>query len=153
MINTGSTDILEAIADDLRANWQSAAPAQIIIAEDPAHAMDIMRAVKPGSSSVVLFYTADAPVEQDCPGDVLVDATIRMAVVQHPGLKLASGSAAPTVMQAIDSLRKHVINIDYTNLAGGRLEYRGMSYLATEDGMLIHGYALTYSAIYAFDVA
>lgn len=152
MINTGATEVLNLIADDLRRNWAAGAQAVVMIAEDPAHAMDIMRSVKPGTTCAILFYTTDSEVEQDCPGDTLVDATIRIALVQHPGLKLADGRKAPTVLQAIDTLRQYLIGIDYNELAGGRLEYRGMSYLATESGALIHGYALTYSAMYAYTV-
>lgn len=152
MINIGAFDVLNLIAADLRRNWSAGARAVVMIAEDPAHAMDIMRSVKPGTTCAILFYTTDSDMDQGCPGDTMVDATIRIAMVQHPGLKLADGRQAPTVLQAIDGLRQHVINGTYNELAGGHLEYRGMSYLATESGALIHGYALTYSAMYAYTV-
>lgn len=151
MSNTTAYNVLEAIAEALK-GWAQESAAKIVVAENPAHAIDTMGGVKPGKATVVIFYVSDSPAGGELGVlDTALQASVRLGVIQHPGLALKGGKPA-AVLQTVDSLRRYIANVIFDGLLDGRLAYSGMSYIATEAGRLLNGYALTYSPLYAFEV-
>lgn len=144
--NTSAFDLVEALAARIRDDWAQSRHATVAVAEDPAHALELLTAGRPGGCAVVIFYLSDGARDEF--NDVELAAQIRVAVVQSPGLTLRDGRAAPPVLRLVDEMRRWMDCVCLDGLLGG-LEYQGMTHIATANGQALHGYALTYEGIYA----
>lgn len=150
--NTTATAVLNALAKQLRDGFAKKHGATVTVAADPAHAMDILAAGTPGGAAIVLFYLDDAPAgEEGLDGDTLVESSIRAAVVQHPGLSVKTGLAAPTVLALADKLRSFITKLSIDGVLGG-MSYDGMTHLKNYNNEILHGYALTFKVSYAFEI-
>ena len=145
-------DLLEAVAGDIEKSWARSHRAVVKVAEDPAHALDLLAAGMPGFCLVVLFYVSDTGDGEDVFGDVRTDAQIRVAMTQSAGvLRKRDGKTPPPVLRNQGELRKWLESRSYEGVLEG-LIYKGMQYIPTMDGKALNGYALTYGAIYAHDI-
>lgn len=152
-INTTPAAILEQLAVEIGRGYAASRGADVAIAEDPAHAIELLAAGRPGGMTIVLFYLGDSSAgEEELPEDTLVNGQIRVGCVKHKGLEVRPGKKTPPVLADCQTLRKFVRGIETTLTVTGGLEYAGMTYLKTEGGALLHGYALTFNALYADDV-
>jgi CheY-like chemotaxis protein len=152
--NTTAYSIMQALAAALRSGWAAALGATVTVAADPAHALELLTAGRPDGVACVLFYLSDQADGDDMDEDTRVAAAIRVAVIQKPGLKRRDGGDSPAVLEVADGLRNWAASETLTGLlSGGRLRYRGMTHIPTEQGSALHGYALTFEALYAYDVA
>jgi len=153
MSNIGSYDLLNLIGALLAKKWAPTARAKVVVAESPAHAVEIMSGVRSSTPVAVVFYTADAPAGDDAVFDTALDATIRVGVLRKMDFGI-KGSKAPKVLQSVDSLRKFMASDDAVldDVLGGHCAYEGMSFMATSEGRMLNGYALTYSPRYAYEV-
>lgn len=151
MSNIGAYALLELIADRVSKKWS--AKVKVIVAENPAHGIELLTSAK--NATCVIFYVSDSAQGVGIDAlDTGVSALIRFGLVRVPGMGV-KGRKPPKVLQDVDSLRKFMGGIDavFADLLGdGWLEYKGMTYLATEKGRLLNGYALTYSPVYAYEV-
>ena len=125
---------------------------KVTIAEDPAHALELLAAGRAGGCAIVMFYLSDATDGEDFAADTRIDAVIRIGIVQQPGLKIRDGQAAPTVMNMVDSFRAWIATQSFEGLLDGGLAYRGMTHIPSGAGNALHGYALTFGALYAYDI-
>lgn len=152
MSNIGAYDLLKRIAERVREDWQ--AQVKVVVAENPAHGIELLTNAR--SATLVIFYVSDAPVGNS-PFDMLdvaVEASIRFGLVRSPGMAV-KGVKPAAVLQDVDSLRGFLSSaaaVFNDVLGDGYLEYKGMSYIATEQGKLLNGYALTFSPLYAYEV-
>jgi hypothetical protein len=154
MANTTAYALMQAVAAALRTGWAGPLGATVTVAEDPAHALELLTAGRPDGVALVLFYLSDQLDGDDLDEDTRLAAAIRVAVVQRPGLKRRDGGDAPAVLEVADGLRAWVANASFDGLlAGGRLKYRGMTHIPTTQGSALHGYALTVEALYAYDIS
>jgi hypothetical protein len=152
--NTTAYAIMQALAAALRSGWAADLGATVTVAADPAHALELLTAGRPDGVACVLFYLSDQADGDDMDEDTRVAAAIRVAVIQKPGLKRRDGGDSPAVLEVADGLRNWAARETLTGLlSGGRLRYRGMTHIPTEQGSALHGYALTFEALYAYDVA
>jgi hypothetical protein len=148
-VNWTAYGLTDGVAQRIESGWAGSHRATVAVAEDPAHAVELLSAGKAGGATVVVFYLSDqADDEAD---DVRVDALIRVAVVQTPGLRQRDGRATPAVLQVVDDLRRWMGDQLFARLLGGRLGYRGMTHIPVASGAAMHGYALTFSAVYAYE--
>lgn len=150
LVNTTPAALLEHLERAIAQGFAAPRGATVAIAEDPAHAMDLLAAGRPGGMAIVLFYLSDASAaDEELPEDTLVSGQIRVACVQSPGLAARPGRKVPGALAAAGELRKFVRNLSDAPTTTGGYDYAGMSYLKTEGGELLHGYALTFNAHYA----
>ena len=151
--NTTPADILQELANAIEKGYAPAHSAQVTIAEDPAHAIELLSAGRPGGMTIVLFYLGDAGAgDEALPEDSLVSGQIRIGCVKHSGLEVRPGKKIPGVLNDAQTLRKFIRKITTKLTLSDGYEYAGMTYLKTEGGQLLHGYALTFTALYADEV-
>ena len=152
MSNIGAYRLMELLAARLRNSWSAAARVKVIIAESPAAGIELLSNAR--QATLVLFYVSDSPAGFEIPGlDTAVEASVRFGLAQQAGLSLA-GIKPANVLQLADDLKSFLAGADaqFASLIGdGWLEYKGMSYIATEAGKLLNGYALTYAPRYAYE--
>jgi hypothetical protein len=151
-MNTNAYDLMQELADRITAGWAADNRASVAIAEDPAHALELLSAGRADGAALVLFYLNDAPDGDDFAEDTRVEAQIRVGIVQAPGLRLRDGKAAPRVLQVIDSFRRWFAGQRFASTLAETLAYRGMTHIPTAAGQALHGYAMTWAAGYAYDV-
>lgn len=145
-------NLLLMVAKDIGQNWSASKRAVIKIAEDPAHALDLLTAGAPGCCLIVLFYVSDTGSGDELFGDVRTDAQIRVAMTQAAGvLRKRDGETPPPVLQLQGELRSWLESRCYEGVLEG-LIYKGMQYIPTADGRALNGYAMTYGALYAHDI-
>ena len=147
IMNVSAYSLVEGLAGRIKNDWAQSRHATVAIAEDPAHALELLSAGRPGGCAVVIFYLSDGA--RDDVNDVELAAQLRVAIVQTPGLTLRDGRSAPPVLRLVDEMRQWLDCIELEGLLGGGLYYQGMTHIATAAGEALHGYALTYEAIYA----
>jgi len=153
MTNTSAGAIMAELASAIKKTFTPKHPAQVEIAEDPAHAIDLLAAGKSGGMSIVLFYLGDAGAgDDDLPEDVLVEGQIRIGVVKHQGLAVKPTSRVAPVLTEAEALRTFIARLLSKGTVTTGYEYAGMTYLKNNNGELLHGYALTYKALYAYEV-
>ena len=125
--NTSAEKILNELAKLIRNSYAKTNGATVVVAADPAHAMDLLTAGRPGGATVVLFYASDVPIsEEGIEGDTEVEGSVMAAIVQHPGLKLKSGQDAPTVLVNAGKLRSFITSLSIDGVLGG-MSYGGMA--------------------------
>lgn len=151
MSNTGAWRLADGIARAVERGWARPGAA-VRVAEDPAHALELLVAGRPGGCAAVVFYLSDDCESGDEGHGNRVAALVRVALVQAPGLRLRGGRAAPRVLELVDDFRRWAAAREFDGVLGGRLEYRGMTHIPAAAGSALHGYALTYAARYAFEV-
>jgi hypothetical protein len=152
-INTTPAEILEQLEAAISNGYAKSRGADVAIAEDPAHAIELLAAGRPGGMTIVLFYLGDSSGgDEELPEDTLVNGQIRIGCVKRKGLEVRPGKKIPPVLADCQALRKFVRKIETPLTVTGGLEYAGMTYLKTEGGQLLHGYALTFNALYADEV-
>lgn len=150
--NTSATQILNELETLLTKNFNQAHSATVAVAADPAHALDLLAAGRPGATLIVLFYIDDAPAgEEDLEGDTLVEGSLRVAVVQHPGMAVKPAHRAPAVLATTEALRSFITRQTIDGVLGG-MSYAGMQHLANYAGEILHGYTLTFKVCYAFEL-
>ena len=151
--NTTPADILEELAQKIEKGYASSHSAKVTIAADPAHAIELLAAGRPGGMSIVVFYLGDSSAgDESLSVDTLVSGQIRVACVKHPGLDVRPGNRIPGVLTDSHTLRNFIRRISSTQTVTGVYEYAGMTYLKTEGSQMLHGYALTFNALYADEV-
>lgn len=150
-MNLGAFELMDAVARAIETGWATDNKANVTVAENPAHALDLLTAGRAGGCAVVLFYLSDQRDGDEFEADTRLDGQIRIGVVQKPGLGIMDGKATPPVLKIIDSLRKWLANREIEGLLDGTLDYRGMTHIPAGDGSALHGYALTYGAVYAYE--
>ncbi|MGI5868678.1 MAG: hypothetical protein ACOX9C_04430 [Kiritimatiellia bacterium] len=149
-VNTDPAALLAHLERAIAEGFAAPRGATVAVADDPAHAMDLLAAGRPGGLAIVLFYLGDAAAGmEELPEDTLVSGQIRAACAQSPGLAARPGRGAPGALAAAGELRTFVRRIaDAPTLSGG-YDYAGMQHLAARSGELLHGYALAFHAHYA----
>lgn len=151
--NTSAAKIMGALAKAIRDGYARKRGAAVEIAEDPAHAIELLSAGRPGGMAIVLFYLGDAPAgDIDLPEDVLVEGQIRIGVVKHAGLALKPTDKVAPVLGEAEALRTFIAKLLAAGTVTTGYEYGGMSYLKNQTGEILHGYTLTYKALYAYEV-
>ena len=151
--NSSASAIIAALAAAIAGGFAPAHQATVAVAGDPAMAIEMLAAGKPGGTAIVIFYGGDtAAGDEGLPEDTLVEAQIRIGVVRRVGLA-AKPAAQPTgALAEAEALRTFVASRDGEGTLTGVYEYAGMAPLQTHTGELLHGYALTYKALYAYTV-
>lgn len=152
-MNTAATTLLADLKRRLDDDFALVRNARVAIAADPAHAMELLSAGRPGGVAVVLFYMGDVPsADTDLPLDTAVQGRIRIGVIRHVGLAAKPGREVPTALEDAEVMRMIMAGIvDAGTLTGG-YEYGGMTYVSTAAGELLHGYIIDYTALYAYQV-
>ena len=119
------------------------------IAGDPAHALDLLAAGRPGASLAVIYYDGDDPAPDvfDIPGACLVRARIRVIVLRHPGLAADASGRELTALDLAESVRVKMLAAD---LPFDPPAYGGMEPLVSGDNSLLHGYRLQFFVTYPF---
>lgn len=149
-MNATAFGLMTEVAELIRSKWAGDTQATVAVAEDPAHALDLLTAARPDSCSVVLFYLSDQADGDEFEEDTRLAAQIRVAIVKTPGLKLRSGEPVPAVLKLIDSFRAWMAMQTFESLLGiGGLVYKGMTHIPAAQGNVLHGYAMTFEAVYA----
>lgn len=146
-----SFDLIDELARLIESEWAPGAKASVTVAEDPAHALELLSAGRSGGCALVLFYLSDAADGDEFAEDTRLDAQIRIGIVQQPGLKLRDGKSAPPVLEKVDRFRAWMSGQEFAGLLDGGLKYKGMTHIPSGSGSALHGYALTYGALYAYD--
>jgi hypothetical protein len=144
--NAPAIVILNAFADAIRDGFAPQIGATVAIAQDPAHAVDLLGGVRPGASAIVLWYNSDFPVTDE-PYETLVTARIACALIQNPGLAIPA--AAPGLLAAADALRAYASAMELPQLADSRPRYAGMEPVPLRSGEALHGYTLSFELTYA----
>jgi len=150
-MNVSSQKMMALLFDKINKDWATKYGARVSVAEDPGHAVDLLTAGQPGGCAVVIFYMSDTPAS-DVPGNTMLDATIRIGIVQKIGLEVRAGKRASPVLDKVDALRRFLgENAEFDGLANP-LEYMGMTPIQVGEGRALNGYALSYRATYAFEI-
>ena len=151
-MNTTVQKVMADLCEKIGTRWASSHGAGVTVAEDPAHAIDLLMAGQSNGCAVVIFYMSDTPTTSEFSGNTMVDATIRVGIVQKNGLALRDGRRAPAVLEKVDAFRRFMArNADVEGLAQP-LEYAGMAPVVQAEGRALNGYALSYTARYAFEI-
>lgn len=150
-MNISATDLLNNLAGSIRNVWASDKRATVTVAADPAHAVELLTAGSANGCAVVIFYLSDLPDADEFDQDTRVAAQIRVAVVQNPGLTLRDGRKAPAVLRLIDDFRKWFAAQTIEGTLDTTLKYKGMTHIPAAAGNALHGYAMTYEAVYAYE--
>ncbi|NLN03145.1 MAG: hypothetical protein GX174_14775 [Lentisphaerae bacterium] len=150
--NSSAGAILGAMAKLLRAEFGGKRGAAVAVADDPAHAMELLAAGKPGGLEIVIFYHADAPAGQEgLAGDPLVEGQISLGVVRSRGLAARPAGEPPPALADAEAVRTFLARADAAGTLTGSYEYAGMTALQSRPGEFLHGYALAYKVLYAFE--
>jgi len=144
--------LLENVAKAISATWADRFQASVVIADDPAHALQLLTAGSPRGCVVVIFYVSDTLAGDDFVEDTLLSARLRIGVVKGTGMQLRDGKKPPAVLSVVDSLRAFIGSQEFEGLMDLDLVYNGMQYIPTADGKAMHGYALTYAPLYSYDI-
>ena len=151
--NSSACAVLDAMARLLRDEFGAARSAGVAVADDPAHAMDLLATGRPGGLSIILFYYADAPAGEDgLPEDTLVDGQIRVGVVRGRGLAARPAAEAPAALADAEAVRSFLARRIAAGTLTGVYEYAGMATLQNRAGEFLNGYTLAYRALYAHEV-
>lgn len=150
-MNATATQILAELADAAAREWAPGCNAAVRIAEDPAHAVELLSAGKSGACAAVFFYVEDAPDGEEFAEDTRLAAQIRVGIVQHPGLRTRDGQAVPGVLARVDSFRAWLAGRSFGGLLDGVFTYKGMRPIPSGNGSMLNGYALTWQALYAYE--
>lgn len=151
-MNVKSKSILEGVCGLLKENWAGKHSARVSVADNPGHAINLLTQGLGGVSAVV-FYMSDTPTVSSFPGNTMLDATVRIGVVQKTSLEVRDGSGASPILDVVDDLRKYMAGVaSKVEGLADPLEYKGMTPIQMADGRALDGYALSYLARYAFDV-
>jgi hypothetical protein len=151
--NSSACAILGTIAKLLQKEFGAKRGGSVAVADDPAHAIELLAAGKPGGVAIVLFYYADLPAgDEDLPEDTLVDGQIRIGVVRSRGLAAKPAAEAPPALADAEAVRTYLARQIAAGTLTGVYEYAGMATLQNRAGEFLHGYALAYKALYAYEV-
>jgi hypothetical protein len=150
-MNMTPTKVLTEFEALLLNKWAGDHGARVTVANDPAHAIELLTAGKTDGCAVVLFYGGDDPADDLFTADTLLRANIRIGVSQKQGLKLRSSDSVVTLLDQIASLRKTMATETVEGLVDQAV-YKGMAPLTYPDGQAFSGYALRYDVLYADDV-
>jgi len=150
-MNMTPSQLLSAYEELIRTKWAADNNARVTVADDPAHAIDLLSAGQTNGCAVVLFYGGDEPANDEFLEDTLLRPNIRIGVAQKQGLKIRDGRDSISVLDKIASLRKLIRTEDITDLVSQAV-YKGMVPLQYQDGSAMHGYALRYEPLYADEV-
>ncbi len=135
---------------------QGFAPARngtVAVAGDVATAMELLAAGRPGGSAVVIFYDSDAAAgEEGLADDTLVDGAIRVGVTRRQGLAAKPDPDALGALEEAEALRTFLARQIAKGTLTGAYEYAGMRSLTSKEGVPLHGYALTYKVLYAYEI-
>jgi len=151
-MNVTSKKIMSRLCEIIHKEWAGECGAKVSIADDPGHAVDLLTAGQSGGCAVVIFYMSDTQAVSGIPGNTVLDANIRVGIVQKTGLEVRAGNRASPVLDKVDGLRKFLAG--HSDMEGllDPLEYTGMTPIQVSEGRALNGYALNYRARYAFDV-
>lgn len=148
--NVAAGKLLRGFAGSIAQGFAAARGATVAVAPDPASAIELLAAGRPGGCAIVVFYLDDvAAGDTGLPEDTLVECQIRVGVVRHRGLSVRPTADAPGALDDADALRAWLAAQPADNALTGFWEYAGMTWLQTTTGDLLHGYALTYKVLYA----
>ena len=151
--NSSACAVMREMARLLAGIYATPRQATVAVAADPAHAMELLAAGRPGGAAVVMFYLSDADAaDGDLPEDTRVEGRIRIGVVRHQGLAAQPAVGVPGALEEAEALRTCMARIVADETLTGGYEYAGMTYLQNNKGELLHGYALDYKALYAYTV-
>lgn len=150
-MNMTPTQVLLAFETLIKDSWAADHNARVTVANDPAHAIELLTAGKPDGCAVVLFYGGDDPADDLFTEDTLLRANIRIGVSQKQGLKLRTSDSVVTLLDQIASLRKLFGSNTLESLIDQPV-YKGMAPLTYPDGSAFSGYALRYDCMFADDV-
>lgn len=149
-MNTTAEKVTDDLARFLRDTFGNVPDTQVFVAPDPAAGLELLAGGRPGGRTVVVFYDGDVPADPNAPaGDTLVTARLTVAAAGHPGLSAPESRDAPGVLAFAGALRAALVAADPEAVFGG-YTYTGMSYVRDTQGAVLHGYALTFEATYAF---
>lgn len=151
--NSSACAILGGMARLLQGEFGAARNGSVAVADDPAHAMELLAAGKPGGVAIVLFYYTDAAAgDEDLSEDTLVDGQIRIGVVRSRGLAAKPAAEAPPALADAEAVRTFLARQIAEGTLPGVYEYAGLATLQNRAGEFLHGYALAYKALYAYEV-
>jgi hypothetical protein len=151
--NSSACAIMGAMARLLQGEFGAARGASVAVADDPAHAMDLLAAGKPGGLAIVLFYYADSAAgDEALPEDTLVDGQIRLGVVRSRGLAARPDAEPPPALADAEAVRTFLARRIAEGTLPGVYEYAGLATLQNRAGEFLHGYALAYKVLYAYEV-
>jgi hypothetical protein len=150
-MNMTPSQVLQAFAELITTKWAADHKARVTVADDPAHAIELLSAGQTNGCAVVLFYGGDEPANDEFMEDTLLRPNIRIGVAQKQGLAIRDGRTVISVLEQISSLRKLIRTEDITGLVSQAI-YKGMVPLQYTDGSAMHGYALRYEPLYADEV-
>ena len=153
MSNTTSYNLMVTVAEALAQTWAPDRKAKVAVAEDPAHALDLLTSGSgsSGGCSVVLFYLSDAKDGDEFEEDTRLVAQLRIGLVQNPGLVARDNGKVPAVLALTDSLKAWAAATPFAVLGNGFLRYAGMTHIPAAGGSALHGYAMTFEALYAYE--
>jgi hypothetical protein len=150
-MNMTPTQVLQAFETLIKDKWAVDHNARVTVANDPAHAIELLTAGQPNGCGVVIFYGGDDPADDLFTEDTLLRANIRIGVSQKQGLKLRTSESVVTLLDQIASLRKLFGSNTLEDLVDQPV-YKGMAPLTYPDSTAFSGYALRYDCMFADDV-
>jgi len=150
-MNMTPSQVLQGFEKLIRDNWAADHNARVTVANDPAHAIELLTAGKTDGCAVVLFYGGDDQADDSFMEDTLLRCNIRIGVSQKQGLKLRDSDSVVTLLDQIASLRKMMRSETIEGLVEPQV-YKGMAPLTYPDGSAFSGYALRYDCLYADEV-
>ena len=165
MTNTGMD--LVAFLTDLETRvqaWGKPFDANVALAEETAHAMELLEGGGQGVN-VVLWFDGDDATGPDVPESTLHAGRIYVGVTRHAGLarkhfaNLIEGDARrPALLGVIQDLRKFLLAQTFADglqegPAGAWLHSDGMTAISLAPGQFLRGYALRFKINYTARVA
>lgn len=150
-MNCGATEILEAfreLVDEYAAEYG----AEVLIAEEPASAIEMLAAGQPGGLSLVAYYGGDESDSDEGSWDPRTLATLSLVVYQRQGMGAVGGRGIGEVLRVTDSIREAVSGQLLSGALGG-VGYRRMQPIRAPEGRLLHGYVMSFEVRYAHMVS
>ena len=132
------------------ATWAAANNGDVVLAEAPAHALELLAGSAPKAWRVVLLYDGDSPTE-DIAEVGIVENRIDVVLKRNRGLALARGKeliegtdARPAFLKLLSDLRDFVRGYSFGYQTAGQPTYKGAAAVADINGLPLDGYKLSF---------
>jgi hypothetical protein len=151
--NSSACAIMRHLSRLIAQGFAPARNGSVAVAGDIATAMELLAAGRPGGSAIVIFYDSDlAAGDEGMDEDTLVDGAISVGVTRRQGLAAKPDPDALGALEEAEALRTFLARQIAEGSLTGLYGYAGMKSLATREGVPLHGYALTWKVLYAYEI-
>lgn len=152
------TDFMRKLEASLT-QWGGQNDGAVILAETPRHAMEFLNGGTDRGLNILLWWEGDTHAQEQIAESTMTRGKVWLALHREAGLEYRRGAtltrdtpARKALLNLVDELREYVEALEFPDSLGvypdGGMVYKGMTYLATQKGELLHGYALTFEIDY-----